>query len=70
MTTSEFDVTINSFDDVINAVKKAIDDVKLEEISQPSFCTLLDTYFREIDKVKQQICGATPKRVGAYKWTT
>lgn len=54
-------IIINEFDDVIKAVTKAIDDVKKEEISQPSFCTLIDSYFNNINKLRQQICGATPK---------
>ncbi len=54
-------VIINSFDDVIDTVKKAIDDVKIEQISEPSFCTILNTYLNKINELKQQICGATPK---------
>lgn len=57
---------LQTFDDVIKEIQKAIDDVKLQDITEPTFCNIINTYFTAIDKVKQQICGVTPKPKGAY----
>lgn len=53
----------DEFESIINEIKTQIDNVRTDNLTQQSFCNILNTYMIKVQEIRTQLCGVLPKAI-------